>query len=231
MSDPVVHLTAGIPDSGTGNVTTLGQLAGTAGSASTLVQSIQGIASMTPILATVTNAGTFIVQSTNAAETTKVIGTANLATQVGGALTATSNALDVNVKTMGGATTAPMPTALGPAVGSGALLTVAATDQAPIAVKGSYAYHTVAASTGPTTMGTGATGDILMGIYVIPSSTTVGAITITDNSTVTTVYAGGTYNADLKPFLIDLLGIKSVSGAWKITTLAGASVIGIGIFT
>lgn len=54
---------------------------GTAGTAATGVLTVQGIASMTPILATlsgtnnVTNAGTFVTQATLAAETTKVIGT------------------------------------------------------------------------------------------------------------------------------------------------------------
>lgn len=49
MADPVVHLTAGVPDSGTGNITTLGQLAGVAGTPSTLVQTVQGAASMTAL--------------------------------------------------------------------------------------------------------------------------------------------------------------------------------------
>ena len=54
----------------------------TAGSPTGAIVTVQGVASMTPILATVTNAGTFAVQSasTLAAETTKVIGTVNQGT-------------------------------------------------------------------------------------------------------------------------------------------------------
>lgn len=62
---------------------------GTAGTADTQVRSIQGIASMTPIQvsqatasnlnATVVGTGTFVTQATLAAETTKVIGTINIA--------------------------------------------------------------------------------------------------------------------------------------------------------
>lgn len=63
---------------------------GTAGTAATGVVSIQGIASMTPVQvsqaaaanlnATVVGTGTFVVQATLAAETTKVIGTVNQGT-------------------------------------------------------------------------------------------------------------------------------------------------------
>ena len=51
---------------------------GTAGTAATGVVTIQGIASMTPVV--VSNGGTFAVQATLSAETTKVIGTVNQGT-------------------------------------------------------------------------------------------------------------------------------------------------------
>lgn len=47
----------------------------------------------------VTNAGTFVVQATLSAETTKVIGVVRTADGSGNLLTSTSNALDVNLKT------------------------------------------------------------------------------------------------------------------------------------
>src|SRR5882672_3133619 len=52
----------------------------------------------------VTNAGTFAVQSaaTLAAETTKVIGVVRTADGAGNLLTSTSNALDVNIKSLSG---------------------------------------------------------------------------------------------------------------------------------
>lgn len=96
-----------------------------------------------------------------------------------------------------------------------------------------YAYETVAASQTAQVLGpgVGATGDEIRGLYVIPSATTVGAISILDNATSITVYAGGTVGADLKPFNVELWGIKSQSGAWKVTTGAGATVIAVGRFS
>ena len=102
----------------------------------------------------------------------------------------------------------------------------------PVSDVGVDQYETVAASTGPQTLGvTGATGDFLLNLLVIPTSVSPGAITITDGSTVITVFAGGTNSlATLNPFPIPI-GASSVSGAWKVTTLAGATVIAFGRFT
>jgi hypothetical protein len=94
-------------------------------------------------------------------------------------------------------------------------------------------YVAVAASQTGAPLGTaGALGNILAGILVIPATTSPGAIAILDKTTSITVFAGGaTSVADLKPFLIDLKGIVSASGAWTITTGANVSVIVIGVFT
>jgi hypothetical protein len=98
---------------------------------------------------------------------------------------------------------------------------------------GTGKYITVAASTGPTTLqsSTGATGDYISGVLVIPASTSPGAITLTDNSTAITIFAGGTSSvSNLVPFFIPL-GAVSASGAWKLTTGASVSCIGIGKFS
>ncbi|MET3527273.1 hypothetical protein [Phenylobacterium koreense] len=93
-------------------------------------------------------------------------------------------------------------------------------------------YEVVEASQTDQMLGTtGAIGDKLEALLVIPTSTTVGAISIEDGSTNTVVYAGGTVSADLKPFPIPLFGIASESGGWEITTGAGARVIAFGRFT
>lgn len=94
------------------------------------------------------------------------------------------------------------------------------------------AYETVAASQTAQVLGTtGATGDIIHGILVIPASASPGNVLLLDNATSITVFAGGTDSVlTLHPFFIPL-GIKSVSGAWKITTGANVSCIGIGNFT
>lgn len=93
-------------------------------------------------------------------------------------------------------------------------------------------YETVAASQTAQVLGaTGATGDYLAGVLVVPASTSPGNVIILDNATSITVFTGGASSvSNLVPFLIPL-GIKSVSGAWKVTTGANVSCIGIGNFT
>ncbi len=93
-------------------------------------------------------------------------------------------------------------------------------------------YETVAASQTAQALGaTGATGDLINGILVIPATTSPGNVLLLDNATSITVFAGGASSvSNLVPFFIPL-GIKSVSGAWKITTGANVSCIGVGDFT
>jgi hypothetical protein len=93
-------------------------------------------------------------------------------------------------------------------------------------------YETVAASQTAQALGaTGATGDYIMGILVVPATTSPGNVLLLDNATSITVFVGGaTSVSNLVPFMIPL-GIYSVSGAWKITTGANVSCIGIGNFT
>lgn len=93
-------------------------------------------------------------------------------------------------------------------------------------------YETVAASQTAQALGaTGATGDYIEGVLVIPATTSPGNVLLLDNATSITVFTGGASSvADLKPFYIPLR-IKSVSGAWKLTTGANVSCIGMGNFT
>lgn len=93
-------------------------------------------------------------------------------------------------------------------------------------------YETVAASQTAQVLGaTGATGDFLAGLLVTPATTSPGAVTILDSAISITVFTGGASSvSNLVPFFIPL-GIKSVSGAWKVTTGANVSVIGVGDFT
>lgn len=93
-------------------------------------------------------------------------------------------------------------------------------------------YETVAASQTAQVLGaTGATGDYIAGVLVIPATTTPGVVTLLDGATSIPLFVGGASSVgDLKPFPIPL-GMISVGGAWKITTGANVSVIGIGNFT
>lgn len=93
-------------------------------------------------------------------------------------------------------------------------------------------YETVAASqTGQVLGPTGATGDYISGVLVIPATTSPGNVLLLDNATSITVFTGGaTSVSNLVPFFIPL-GMYSVSGAWKLTTGANVSCIGVGNFT
>lgn len=94
-------------------------------------------------------------------------------------------------------------------------------------------YETVAASQADQVLGaTGAAGDYLDSLLVVPATTSPGAISIKDGAgSAITVFAGGaTSVADLKPFNIPI-GLVSQAGAWKITTGANVSLVGKGNFT
>lgn len=93
-------------------------------------------------------------------------------------------------------------------------------------------YETVAASQTAQILGaTGATGDYISSILVVPGTTSPGNVLLLDNAISITVFTGGaTSVSNLVPFSIPL-GMRSVSGAWKITTGANVSCIAIGNFT
>lgn len=93
-------------------------------------------------------------------------------------------------------------------------------------------YETVAASQTAQALGAaGATGDYIAGLLVIPATTSPGNVILLDNATSITVFTGGASSvSNLVPFFIPL-GIKSVSGAWKVTTGANVSVIASGNFS
>jgi hypothetical protein len=97
---------------------------------------------------------------------------------------------------------------------------------------GAGEYETVAASQTAQVLGaTGATGDYISHVIVIPTTVDAGNVILLDGSTPITVFAGGTASlSNLVPFMVPL-GMISTSGAWKVTTGAGVSCIGVGNFT
>lgn len=100
------------------------------------------------------------------------------------------------------------------------------------AKSGGTEYETVAASQTAQALGaSGATGDYISGVLVVPATVNPGNVLLLDNATSITVFTGGTASvSNLIPFFIPL-GLISVSGAWKLTTGANVSCIGIGDFT
>lgn len=120
--------------------------------------------------------------------------------------------------------------------GAGASKTIKARDRSsiwtPTHLNEPYgtAYETVAASQTAQVLGaTGATGDFIQRVIIIPTTTGAGSVALLDNAISITIYNTGTL-VDLKPFTVEL-GLYSVSGAWKITTGANVAAIGVGYFT
>lgn len=110
-------------------------------------------------------------------------------------------------------------------------MTIATDDSIAKATEGDY--ETVAASQTDQVLGaTGAAGDYLSALLIIPATTSPGAVQIKDGAgSAITVFTGGASSvSNLVPFTIPL-GMLSTSGAWKITTGANVSAVGIGSFT
>lgn len=144
-----------------------------------------------------------------------------------------------NVAAVKAASTAPVTTdtslvvSISPnSVNANGLATPA--NSAPVVVSDGYSnYETVAASQTAQTMGaTGATGDYLSHVMVFPGTAACGVVTVLDNATTWGTFAGGGTTAlpSLVPFMIPV-GAFSTSGAWKITTGANVTAVGVGKFT
>lgn len=101
-------------------------------------------------------------------------------------------------------------------------------------VPGGNEYETVAAGQSNQALGaTGAVGDFLASLLIVPAAAACGVVQIKDGSlTAITVFVGGGTVAlpDLKPIEVPL-NLVSVSGAWQVTTGANVSVIARGDFT
>lgn len=102
----------------------------------------------------------------------------------------------------------------------------------PLPIVAPSDYETVAASQTDQVIGsTGAAGDLLAGLLIVPTTTSPGAVSIKDGSTAISIFAGGASSvSNLIPQFVQL-GARSISGAWKVTTGANVSVIAVGKFT
>lgn len=101
---------------------------------------------------------------------------------------------------------------------------------------GAGEYEAVAASQTDQILGaTGAVGDYLAGVLIVPATTSPGAVSIKDgNGSAITIFTGGASSvAALVPFFVPL-GIKCLNATtpgWKVTTGANVSALGTGNFT
>lgn len=75
----------------------------------------------------------------------------------------------------------------------------------------------------------GGVGDIIERLIIVPITTGAGNVSITDGSNYqTTIFYTGTLS-NLAPITVQL-GVRSTSGAWKVTTGANVNVIAVGKF-
>jgi hypothetical protein len=194
MADPVVHITAGIPDSGTGNITTLGQ---------TLTDGANATMGITSGAAVVTDANGTLQQYLRGL--VKLF--AGTVTNANGAAASAASAPVVPATDWVGTTSLSK-------FGTGYYVTVAASQTATVLQSSS-----------------GATGDYISGVLVIPATTSPGNVLLLDNATSITIFTGGSTSvSNLVPFLIPL-GAVSRSGAWKLTTGANVSCVAVGKFS
>lgn len=93
-----------------------------------------------------------------------------------------------------------------------------------------YQYETVAVSqTAQVLGGAGAIGDYLHRLIIQVITVASASVTLLDGATSIVVLTG---SATLVPGVFSIeMNIASASGPWKITTGAGATVIGVGIFS
>lgn len=110
-------------------------------------------------------------------------------------------------------------------------VTIAIDDSIAKATEGDY--ETIAASQTDQVLGlSGAAGDYISSLLVIPATTSPGPVSIKDGSgSSITVFTGGASSvSNLVPFSIPL-GMTSTGGAWKVTTGSNVSAIGVGSFS
>ena len=89
-------------------------------------------------------------------------------------------------------------------------------------------YEHVAASQTAQVLGTtGAIGDYLHRLVITVSATATSTVSLLDNNTSHVLVAA---NSAIGVYSVEV-NTKSVNGAWKITTGAGAEVVAIGNFT
>jgi hypothetical protein len=107
---------------------------------------------------------------------------------------------------------------------------VASTVPSPVQAKNPD-YETAAASATDQIMGTtGAAGDYLSHVIIQPTTTSPGNVIIKDGSTTILTFPGGASSVTtLAPFMVPL-GLTAAT-AWKITTGANVSAVGVGDFT
>lgn len=91
-------------------------------------------------------------------------------------------------------------------------------------------YETVAASQTDQVIGaTGATGDFLVGLVIVVATAASAAVSIKDGGGSSISVFPNSPGGGIGTYYVPL-GMRSLAGAWKVTTGAGSSVIAVGDF-
>jgi hypothetical protein len=116
--------------------------------------------------------------------------------------------------------------------------TVAAgTAGAPVVGADQYGAYKAAAASATTLMGaTGAVGDYLAGVIIVPGTAAAGTVGVTDgNGTTISLFAGGGTTAlpSLAPFFVPLgiFATNATTPGWRLILGASVTAIGVGKFT
>ena len=92
-------------------------------------------------------------------------------------------------------------------------------------------YETVAAAQSDQALGaTGAAGDYLARLVLIVSTAATAAVSIKDGAGSAIAVFPNSPGGGVGTYVLEL-GIRSVSGAWKVTTGAGVAVVAVGNFS
>jgi hypothetical protein len=211
MADPIVGITNGVPTSGTGTITTLGQ---------TLVDGANAT------IGASTNAANPATNSTSvtAMSVWKQI-SASIQAAAASLVTLVTTGISItNANTNGSKTSA------------NSAPVVVASDQSPIQTADQYTNYFPAAASATTLLGaTGALGDYLAGVVVVPGTTAAGTVSFEDGNVTTEIFAGGGTSAlsDLKPFFIPLgiVAKNATTPGFRLILGANVTAIGVGKFT
>lgn len=126
-----------------------------------------------------------------------------------------------------------LPSSLGAKTGANSLSVVPASDAVHVVRAQGRDHETIPASQTDQMLGaSGAAGDVLDGLLIVPATTSPGQVSIEYGSTNIVVFQGGADSvSNLVPFWAELGGIASVGGGWEISTGANVSAIAVGDFT
>lgn len=103
----------------------------------------------------------------------------------------------------------------------------------PVAARGRYYVQCAANVATPLTEdvgGTGAVGDEIDWLWIMPATTTPGAVVLLDGVIPVWTWPAGITLTDIRPIFVPL-NLRSLTAGWGVTTPASVTVLAAGAFT